>query len=91
MQVRVFATLRPIVGGAHVPTAVQPGQTVRELVDEMIARWPALRRELLDEDGNLLRRVHIMINGRSVEYLDGLDSVIPPAADITIFPPIGGG
>ncbi len=91
MQVRVFATLRPIVGGAHVPTTVQPGQTVRELVDEMIARWPALRRELLDEDGNLLRRVHIMINGRSVEYLDGLDSVIPPAADITIFPPVGGG
>jgi molybdopterin synthase sulfur carrier subunit len=83
--------LRPIVGGAHVPAQTQPGQPVRDLVEEMITRWPALRNELLDEHGNLLRRVHVMINGRSVEYLDGLDTAIPPDANITIFPPVGGG
>lgn len=91
MRVRVFATLRPIVGSAHVSTDVQPGEPVGKLIDEMVTRWPALRTELLDEDGNLLRRVHVMINGRSVEYLRGLDTVIPPDANITIFPPVGGG
>lgn len=91
MRVRVFATLRPIVGSADVPTSVQPGQPVRALIDEMVARWPALRQELLDGEGRLLSRVHVMINGRGVEFMDGLDTVIPPNANITIFPPVGGG
>ncbi|MCS6844910.1 MAG: MoaD family protein [Caldilineales bacterium] len=91
MRVRVFATLRPIVGGATVTTSVQAGQRVRDLIDEMVERWPDLRRELLDDEGRLLSRVHVMINGRGVEFMDGLETVIPPNANITIFPPVGGG
>lgn len=91
VQVRIYATLRPIVGGAIVNTDVQPGDTVRKLMDELTTRWPALRRELLDEDGQLLDRVHVLINGRSVKYLNCLDTVIPAGAQIAIFPPVGGG
>ncbi|MCB0201341.1 MAG: MoaD/ThiS family protein [Caldilineae bacterium] len=91
MRVRVYATLRPIVGGAQPAVETQPGQTVRELVDEMVGRWPDLRAEMLDEDGNLLRRISIMLNGRNIIYLDRLDTVIPDGANIDIFPPVGGG
>ena len=91
MRVRVFATLRPIVGSANVPTDIQAGQTVGALVNEMVTRWPDLRPEMLDADGNLLRRIHIFVNGRSVRYLQGLDTVIAEQDDIAIFPPVGGG
>ena len=91
MRVRVYATLRPIVGGAEPNLDTGPGQTVRELVDEMVARWPDLRAEMLDGDGNLLRRISIMLNGRNIIYLDRLATVIPEDAKIDIFPPVGGG
>ncbi len=91
MKVKVYATLRPIVGGANVPTTVQPGQPVRALVDEMVMRWPDLRAEMLDADGNLQRLIQIMVNGRSIAYLDGMNTVIGPDDSIAIFPPVGGG
>ncbi|MFN2202553.1 MAG: ubiquitin-like small modifier protein 1 [Caldilineaceae bacterium] len=91
MRVKVFATLRPIVGSAEVPTEVLAGQTVGVLVDEMVTRWPELRAEMLDSNGGLLRRIQIFVNGRSVRYLDGLNTVIGENDNITIFPPVGGG
>lgn len=91
MRVRVYATLRPIVGGAEPAVETQAGQTVRDLVNEMVARWPDLRAEMLDADGNLLRRISIMLNGRNIIYLNRLDTVIPEGAKIDIFPPVGGG
>jgi len=91
MQVKVYATLRPIVGGALAPVETGPGQTVRELVDEMVTRWPDLRPEMVDEQGNLLQRIQIFVNGRSIAFGDGLSTVIPVNASIAIFPPVGGG
>jgi molybdopterin synthase sulfur carrier subunit len=91
MQVKVYATLRPIVGGALVPVETKPGQTVRALVDEMVTRWPDLRPEMVDEQGNLLQRIQIFVNGRSIAFGDGLATVIPADASIAIFPPVGGG
>lgn len=91
LQVRIYATLRPIVGNAEPRLETGPGQTLRDLVDEMVARWPALRAEMLDGDGNLLRRISIMLNGRNIIYLDRLETVIPADARIDIFPPVGGG
>ena len=91
MQVKVFATLRPIVGGAIVPAETRPGQTVRNLVDEMIERWPDLRPEMVDMQGNLLQRIHIFVNGRNIIFLNGIQTIIPEKANISIFPPVGGG
>ena len=91
MKVKVYATLRPIIGGADVPTTVQPGQPVRDLVDEMAARWPDLRAEMLDADGNLQRRIQIMVNGRNIQFLDGLDTTLRAGDSVAIFPPVGGG
>ena len=86
MQVKVFATLRPIVGGAIVPVTTEPGQTVRVLVDEMITRWPDLRPDG-GTAGNLLQRIQIFVNGRNIIYLNGIETIIPEKANISIFRP----
>lgn len=91
MQVKVYATLRPIVGAAQVPVNTQPGQTVQELLDEMVTRWPDLRPEVLDEQGQLLHKIHIFVNGRNIIFGDGVATVIPDHANVAIFPPVGGG
>jgi molybdopterin synthase sulfur carrier subunit len=91
VQVKVFATLRPIIGGAVVPAFTEPGQTIRELVHEMVTRWPDLRPEMVDSAGNLLARIQIFVNGRNILFLDGIETIIPEQANISIFPPVGGG
>lgn len=91
MEVRIYATLRPIVGGPTVELECGPGDTFRMLLDEMIARWPAMKGELFDSQGQLHNNIHVFLNGRDIRYLDGLDMAIPEDAQVRIFPPVGGG
>ncbi len=91
MQVKIFATLRPLVGSSSLELETGPGDSVSQALGEIVQRWPQLQDELLGEDGQISERIHIFINGRDVRYLDGLDMIIPPGADLRIFPPVGGG
>jgi sulfur-carrier protein len=92
MMITFYATLREIVGGRSVDFPLPDGATVRQLLDEMIDRYPAIRRELLNEYGELYPHVHLFINGRDAPYLEnGLDTILLPDDAITVFPAVGGG
>ncbi|MBI2941210.1 MAG: MoaD/ThiS family protein [Chloroflexi bacterium] len=92
MKVSFYATLRQIVGSKTVDIPVASGITVRALIDEVAARYPRLRPELLGEDGNLLPHVHVLVNGRDAPYLrHGLETVLGPDDTFALFPPVAGG
>ncbi len=92
MKVNFYATYRPIVGGKMIDFGVDHGITVHQLVEAIIARFPAMRREMLDDHDQLYSHVHIFVNGRDVCYLDhGLNTVIQADDTLNIFPPVGGG
>jgi MoaD family protein len=90
MQIRLYATLRPIVGKSTVTLDAQPGDTVRAMLDELMDRWPDLREKLMRGE-ELHPSIHVFLNGRDVRYLGGLDIPIPAETEICIFPPVGGG
>jgi len=91
VHVRVYATLRPIVGGRDVDVALPPGATVRDLVLRMVERWPELE-ELLLTDGEVSRRVHVFVDGRSARHLpDGADTVLAEDQEIDVAPAVAGG
>lgn len=92
MKVNFYATYRPIVGGKTVDFDVDHGITVQQLVAAIVARFPAMRREMLDENSQLYSHVHIFVNGRDVCYLEkGMDTIILADDTLNIFPPVGGG
>ncbi len=92
MKVNFYATYRPIVGGKTIEFDVDHGSTLRQLVDAIIARFPAMRREMLDENGNLYSHVHIFVNGRDSVLLENrLETVLRADDVLNIFPPVGGG
>ena len=91
MRVRVHATLRPIVGGRDAEVPIEPGATVRELVLRMVERWPELAPLLLT-DGDVSRRVHVFVDGRSARHLpDGADTVLENGQEVDIAPAVAGG
>jgi molybdopterin synthase sulfur carrier subunit len=92
MKVNFYATLRPIVGGKTVEVEFVEGITLRQLLQGLIARFPKLRSELLDENGELYGHVHVFVNGRDVPFLaDKIDTRLKPEDAVNIFPPVGGG
>lgn len=92
MKVNFYATLRDVVGAKVVEFPLEHGVTAREVLKTIIARYPALKKELLREDGGLYGHVHFFVNGRDVQFLDeGMDTQIKPKDVITVFPAVGGG
>lgn len=92
MKVNFYATLRPLAGEKSVEFDLPEGTTVLQLLDTVVTRFPAMRDELVDENGQLFRHVHLFINGRDAPFLDNqLDTVIHPSDKIDIFPAVGGG
>lgn len=92
MIVNYYATLRQVVGARQVEFSLPKGGTLRQLIEEMVKRYPGLKREMLDRGGNLQSHIHIFINGRDSSFLDSsLDSILEPDDAISIFPPVGGG
>ncbi|MGD2144231.1 MAG: MoaD/ThiS family protein [Anaerolineae bacterium] len=91
MKVRVFATLRALAGGKDIDVEVGGRETVRDVMKKLTATYPALGERILDDDGKVQNSMHVLVNGRSIRFLDGLDTVIREGDRLALFPAIGGG
>jgi molybdopterin synthase sulfur carrier subunit len=83
------AVLRPNVGGAK--SLQLEGDSIRGVVDSLVAKHPSLGAQLLTEDGDLNRFVNVYVNGQDVRYLAGLDTPVAPADEVRLLPAMAGG
>jgi MoaD family protein len=92
VRIHFYATLRPIVGGASIELELAEGASVRELVEQLIRRFPGLGEVMLDAEGGLSRRVHVFLDGRGAAHLPlGVETTIAREQRIDIFPAVAGG
>jgi molybdopterin converting factor small subunit len=80
--------LRGDVGGAREVPA--EGDTVRELLHDLKARFPALRPQLV-EDGDIAPYVNVYVEGEDVRTLDGLDTSVEHGSTVILLPAMAGG
>lgn len=90
IEAKLYATLRAIAGSKTVALERQP-DTVGAALKELVDRFPDLREGLLSEDGAVRPFVAVMVDGRDIRHLDGLETVLPDDATLDIFPPVAGG
>jgi cysteine synthase B len=86
--IRIPPTLRAEVGGARQVEAA--GATVREVLDDLSARFPGLGAQILD-NGDIAPFVNVYVNNEDVRTLDGLDTPVPEAATVILLPAMAGG
>jgi molybdopterin synthase sulfur carrier subunit len=91
MRVRFYATLRDLVGVNETELPVSDRVEARQVLDRLTEIYPPLQGKLWDAEGAWSGFVTVLLNGRSVEWLQGLDTLVVNDDTLSLFPPVGGG
>ena len=86
--VRIPPTLREQTGGARQIEA--EGDTVRDLLDDLMSRFPALRPQLVEDD-ELAPFVNVYVEGEDVRTREGLETEVAPHSTVILLPAMAGG
>ena len=86
--VRIPPTLRDEAGGERQVLA--EGGTVREVLDDLASRFPALGARILD-NGGIAPFVNVYVEGEDVRTREGLDTPVGDAATVILLPAMAGG
>jgi sulfur-carrier protein len=80
-KVRIPPTLREQTGGER--ELVAEGETVRDLLDDLMSRFPTLEPQL--------PFVNVYVEGEDVRTLDGFETEVTPGSTVILLPAMAGG
>jgi molybdopterin converting factor small subunit len=80
-RVRIPPTLRAETGGRVEVEA--DGASVRDLLDDLTARFPALRGRL--------EHANVYVDRQDIRTLDGLDTEVAENSEVILLPAMAGG
>jgi molybdopterin converting factor small subunit len=87
-RVRIPPTLRTETAGAREVEV--RGGTVRELLDDLMGRFPTLRSQLLEQD-DLAPFVNVYVEGEDVRTKQGLETEVSDGSTVILLPAMAGG
>src|SRR5690348_17023100 len=88
-DVRLPTVLRAQADGQASVAA--DGATIGEVFNTLIAKYPGLQANLLDESGGLHKFVNVYKNDDDIRYLEGLDTKVDEGDVVSILPAVAGG
>ncbi|MEO3814664.1 MoaD/ThiS family protein [Sphaerisporangium sp. B11E5] len=89
VSVRIPTILRTYTDGASEVNG--EGATLREVLQKLDADFPGIGARILDETGKIRRFVNVYVGEEDVRFADGLDTVTPEGAHISVIPAVAGG
>jgi MoaD family protein len=66
------------------------GATVQAVLDDLGAKYPALKSRILD-NGQVRRFVNVYLNNEDIRYLDNLATPVKDGDELAIIPAVAGG
>jgi sulfur-carrier protein len=89
VTVRLPTVLRPQANGQS--TVSVEGTNVGEVMSSLVATFPGLQGNLLDDSGQVRKFVNIYINDEDIRFLDKLDTAVNEGDEVAILPAVAGG
>jgi adenylyltransferase/sulfurtransferase len=89
VEVRIPTPLRRFT--ADRAAVALEGSTLEALIAALVAEYPALQRQLLDEQGRVRNYVNLFLNGEDVRGLAGLATPVKDGDKVSIVPAVAGG
>jgi sulfur-carrier protein len=95
MKIKIHSILglKDVFGGRDVEMIVPDGTTVSGLLAGMIQIWGDSLSPLLFQPGSdqLLPYVRLMINGQSIQFINGMETVLNDGDEVLLLPLAAGG
>jgi sulfur-carrier protein len=95
MKITLHAILgiKQIIGQRLLEIELPQGTTVEDFISYLKNRWgEKLSSQLIDpEDGAVLSHVRIMVNGQTIQFLQGIKTLLKDGDEVLILPPASGG
>jgi molybdopterin converting factor small subunit len=86
---RIPTVLRPAMGGEASITV--EGSTIGAVLSQVTSLYPAVKGQLLNDDGTLHRFLNVYVNDDDVRYLGGVNAPVADSDEITLLPAVAGG
>ena len=85
--------LKEVIGQRLTEIDLPHRSTVEDFLTYMKERWgDKLSARLFDPDsGAVLPYVRIMVNGQTIQFLEGMDTQLKEGDEVLILPPVSGG
>ena len=68
-----------------------PAATVRDLVQEVIEKYPSIRFHLVDSESNLRKHFNVFVNGTHIRDLNGMDTRLNEEDKVILMASAAGG
>ena len=85
--------LKKICGQREFELSLPQGGTVKDLLSLMVSKWGDPLSTLLYKPGgdSILPHIRLMVNGRSIEFLRGMETVLQEGDEFQMLPLVAGG
>lgn len=92
IEVELTGQLRTAAGRTELVVTVEPGATLRGLLDRLAAATPALAPHLFAADGRLQPSLLVVVNGTAITAAaDGEPRLLKAGDRVGLMPPVAGG
>jgi molybdopterin synthase sulfur carrier subunit len=92
LSVKFIGALRHVSGTGELALNCESCVAVRELMNEIIKELPELKRSLLDHQLESSRlNTLVLVNGREISALDGLETKLKDGDEVVLIPFVHGG
>ena len=91
ITVNLYAMLRRTTGVSSVVIETDGPIILRQLIDLACNKTTPLLRDDLLEGNTIKKGTLLLVDGRNVLFLDGLETLVHAGQEIAFFPPGGGG
>lgn len=92
ITIKLIGALRHVAGAGEFALDYEGNFSIKELVDKLTKKLPTLTRSLIDqqfEDPKL--NVLILVNGKEISVLNGLDTPVQDGNEVVLIPVVHGG
>ena len=92
VTLRFIGSLRSMAGKSKFALDFENGVPLSEAIKKIVDKLPKLRRVLIDsEHESTASNTLILVNGKDISVLDGLETLLKDGDEVTLVPILHGG
>lgn len=92
VKVRALFQLKEMLGANEVALYLGENATIKDLIQLLIEKYGRkLEATLKRPDGSINPIITILVNGRQIDFINGIETKLTNGDVVSFIPPVGGG